>query len=120
MSRTVPPASGWVLTEQQTKILDAVIQHGHMKGAADALGVTVKSIEGSMQALKLRNGMQYAHRLHVLLAWDQYRQLQQSDCAPYLAERVDGSLETPAEALRRLTRERLDLLRRLASKGREA
>ena len=58
----------WGLTERQADTMNAMCKHGDCKLAADALGVTVQTVERHMAAIAKR--MPHRTRLLRILTWD--------------------------------------------------
>ena len=67
------PASEWVITEAQSRALDAIVKHGCNKAAANALGLSVKTVEAHVVAVRANNGWWMKPRLLCFLEWDRYR-----------------------------------------------
>lgn len=67
-------ANPWNLTDRQAAAMDAMVQHGCAKRAADALGIsikTIKTIEAHNAEASLKMGR--APRLVKYLQWDRWR-----------------------------------------------
>lgn len=64
----------WGLSPAEERAMDAMVKTGSQKGAARALGVSVKAIEVHCQAARDRM-FQEGRFLHLLL-WDRWRQKQ--------------------------------------------
>jgi hypothetical protein len=69
------PQDEWRLTAGQIRALDAQLEHICESGAADALGVSVKTV--SAQTVRARDKMGARNRFETLLAWDRVRRAQQ-------------------------------------------
>lgn len=61
----------WNLTDGQAAAMDAMVTHGCAKRAADALGLSVKTIEAHTAEAGLKMG--HATRLAKYLQWDRWR-----------------------------------------------
>lgn len=64
-------ANPWNLTNRQAAAMDAMVQHGCAKRAADALGISIKTIEAHTAEAGLKMGR--ATRLAKYLQWDRWR-----------------------------------------------
>jgi hypothetical protein len=62
----------WGLTPKQVQVMDAIIQHGCNKRAANALCMGLKTLEAHASQARARMGLPY-ERLHALLRFDRWR-----------------------------------------------
>lgn len=65
----------WGVTPGEAGVLDALIVHGSNKGAAIALGLTLKTVE--ILVSKGTQRLPHGPRLHKLLRWRDFRGLMQ-------------------------------------------
>jgi DNA-binding CsgD family transcriptional regulator len=59
------------ITPRQAEILDALIEHDVPKRAADALGLSVDTIESHMG--RVRERVPWKGRIRIFVEWDRYR-----------------------------------------------
>lgn len=67
------------LTVSQAQAMDAVVETGCYKLAAEKLGLSTKTIEAHIGDSRAKLGGRF--RLHSLLAWDRWRQKQKAGVA---------------------------------------
>lgn len=63
-------ANPWRITPAEERTLNKVIEAGGGRKAADALGLSPKTIEAQLAVIKKKMGRQ--SRLHVLIDWDRW------------------------------------------------
>jgi FixJ family two-component response regulator len=61
----------WRLSQGEQRAMDAVIEHKCDKAAAEALGISSKTV--SVQTIRAKTKMNAANRLDALLTWDRFR-----------------------------------------------
>ncbi len=64
-------ANPWNLTDGQAAAMDAMVRHGCAKRAADALGISIKTVEAHTAEAGIKMGR--GTRLTKYLQWDRWR-----------------------------------------------
>lgn len=79
----------WNLTKAEAKALAAVCEHGSTKGAARALGLSQKTVEGQVHSSTKKGG--FSTRLQCLLAWSRDGRKTRSESVTVVGIKADGS-----------------------------
>lgn len=70
----------WGLTPSEAEVMDAVVEHGSHKGAARALGRSIKTVEAHSCAAGQKIGGQLS-RIRRYIEWDRWRRANPSEAS---------------------------------------